>query len=529
MNASSIKSRLGSLALALATVAWLGACTDTVYRDRPPFNPPPDAQSGFLGYFTASEKQTTCGNCHVDHQANWDKHNHSNAWADLQASGHAAPYCSGCHAVSQNGNAVDTAAGINKVNSAAYYDVQCENCHGPGEIHVTTPDANTSPLARVNADTLGDPANPNPRGVGTCAECHTGIHEPFVDQWRLSRHGRANTHAYNNVSCQPCHEGRGVLKAWGVNANYKEKNDVITADTLSGLGITCAVCHDPHGNDNPGDLRFPLNDPTLEGNLCMKCHSRRFDPITTSNSSGPHGPQGPVLLGTAGWWPTGADTFPQATTHGNPTANPNLCAGCHVQAFAVTDPVNNSLVLQSTGHLFRPVPCLDPATGVPLPGEDNSCAYNTVERNWSACTKSGCHIDATAAAAALNASRAVIKTLVDQLWVDVDGDRVVDSATDGGYLSLVPKAAFTVNDNFLSVAEGALFNAQLWGEGLTGHPDNSRGTHNPFLAQRQLAATIAAVKSTYGLPAPPAAVQRLMDEGVAKARALGAAVPLRIR
>jgi hypothetical protein len=139
---------------------------------------------------------------------------------------------------------------------------------------------------------------------------------------------------------------------------------------------------------------------------------------------------------------------------------------------------------------------------------------------------SGCHTDAGAASAALNASAGVNKTLVDQIWVDVDGDRAVDSATDGGYLSKVPKGEFKTNDNFLSVAEGALYNAQLWGIGLASHPDGSRGAHNPFLAQRQLAATIDALKTTYGLPAPPAAVQRLMDEGRAKAKALGAAVPL---
>lgn len=524
MRNISFKSQLGVFAAGFLALSALSACTDTVYRDRPPFNPPPDAASGFLGYYTAATQQTTCGNCHVDHQASWEKHGHSKAWEVLQASGHASPACYGCHAVSQNGNAVDTAAGINKVVDKAYYDVQCENCHGPGETHVKTPDANTSPLSRVNADTLGDPANPNPRGVGTCAECHNGVHTPFVEQWRESRHGRANTHAYSNVTCQPCHEGRGVLRAWGVNSNYLEKNDVITADTLSGLGITCAVCHNPHGNDNLGELRFPIDVPTLEGNLCMKCHSRRFDPTPTSNTSGPHGPQGAVLLGTAGWWPSGSDTTPQATTHGNPTANPELCAGCHVHAFTVNDASGN-FQLQSVGHLFRPIPCLDVSTGEPLPGEDNSCAYNTTERNWSPCVRSGCHTDASAAAQAINASRSVIRTLVNQIWVDVDGSRTVN-AGDGGYLSQVASTEFNTTDNFISVAEGALFNAQLWGEGLASHPDNSRGTHNPFLAQSQLAATIDALKSTYGLPAPPAAVQRLMDDGRVKAKALGAAVPL---
>ncbi len=517
MRRTPILSRLGSLALLVSAAAWLGACTDTVYRDRPPFNPPPDAASGFLGYFSATEQQTTCGNCHVDHQGDWTKHAHSGAFATLVNSGHAASYCYGCHTVSEYGNAVDSAAGWNVAQDKAYHDVQCESCHGPGETHVKTPDASAAPLASAQADT-------GALGSGTCAECHSGVHHPFVEQWRESRHGEANTHASTNASCQPCHEGRGVLRAWGVTANYKEKNAVV--DTLNALGITCAVCHDPHGNDNPGELRFPIDDPTLENNLCMKCHSRRFE-LTAANS-GPHGPQGPALLGTAGWWPSGQDTTPQATTHGDPTLNPRLCAGCHVNAFTVTD-TSGTFQLQSVGHLFRPIPCAD-AQGNPLPGSDNTCAYDAASRNWSGCTASGCHANPAAAANALSASRTVLKALVDQLWVDVDGDKKVDSATDGGYLSLVPKAEITANDNFISVAEGAWFNAQLWGEGLTSHPDNSFGTHNPFLAQRQLAVTITAMQAQYPfLPAPPASVQAMMTQGLAKAKARGAAVPLSSR
>ena len=49
------------------------ACTDEKIVYREPFNPPPDAESGFVGYFTSSDKSTTCGNCHVDHQNKWDR------------------------------------------------------------------------------------------------------------------------------------------------------------------------------------------------------------------------------------------------------------------------------------------------------------------------------------------------------------------------------------------------------------------------------------------------------------------------
>jgi predicted CXXCH cytochrome family protein len=524
---------------AVFAIAWLAACTETVYKDRPPFKDPPDQANGYLGYYDQADKQTTCGNCHVDHQGNWATHAHADAYNGLVNSGGAQSFCYGCHTVSENGNArydhypnmgtPDSAGGWNVKQDKAYYDVQCESCHGPGLTHVETPDASTPPLARVNADTLGDPAAPNPNGAGTCAECHSGEHHPFVEQWRESRHALAYSGSVTNTSCQPCHQGRGALKAWGVQANYMEKNDVLTV--ANSFGATCAVCHDPHGSPYGASLRFPIDDPTLDGNLCMKCHSRRFDPSPTSNSQGPHGPQGPALLGTAGWWPTGSDTTPQATSHGDPALNPRLCAGCHVNSFDVTDTLGG-FVMTSVGHLFRPIPCIDPTTGEPLPGTANSCAYDPSERTFAACLGSGCHANETAASQAIQASASVLDVLLNQIWVDTDGDKVVDSATDGGYLAQVPTAAFNTTDNSISVAEGALYNVQLWRSGpgkVASHPDNSYGTHNPFLAQRQLAVSISALQTTYNLPAPPAPIRSVMQQGLAKAAARGAATPLRVR
>ncbi len=508
MRIASVLSR--ALAVGVLVVsAWLAACsteteTKTVFVDPPRFNAPPDTVNGFLGYYDAAAGQTTCGNCHVDHQADWSNHGHSDAWNTLQNSGHAASYCVGCHTVSELGNAVDSAAGYNLVQDTVYYDVQCESCHGPGFDHVSTPDASAPPLARLFADT-------GAAGSGTCAECHAGTHHPYTEQWRSSRHALSYSGAITNASCQPCHEGRGVLRAWGVTDNYVERNDVVTANNK--MGATCAVCHDPHGSDNVGELRFPIDDPSLEGNLCTKCHARRFE-LTAANS-GPHGPQGPVLFGTAGWWPPGYDTTPAPSTHGDPAFNQRLCAGCHVVRLTITDSTGN-FQLQSVGHNFRPIPCIDPATGEPLPGSSNGCAYDAVERNWSTCVSAGCHSNTTAVVNAFQASQAVTKTLVDQIWVDVDGDRAVDFGTDGGYLAQVPSTEFVNNDNLITSAEGARFNAKIFGEGLDSHPDNSFGTHNPFLTQRILAASIQALRTTYGLPAPPAAVQAIMSKALAK-------------
>src|SRR5512146_961017 len=99
--------RIAVPSLSLGLAILLAGCTDTVFRDREAFNPPPDAASGFLGFFTATTKQTTCGNCHVGHQADWAKTGHASAYTDLVTKVPNAPAsCYSCHDVTGRGNLV---------------------------------------------------------------------------------------------------------------------------------------------------------------------------------------------------------------------------------------------------------------------------------------------------------------------------------------------------------------------------------------------------------------------------------------
>ena len=197
------------------------------------------------------------------------------------------------------------------------------------------------------------------------------------------------------------------------------------------------------------------------------------------------------------------------------TANPRLCAGCHVNRITVTD--SDGIVFQSTGHLFRPIPCVDGA-GKPL--ADNSCAYTSTARNWTACTNSGCHADASVAANFFNNERTAVRGLTDQLWQDVNGNKVLDAfPTDSGYLPQLyatTPSVFNGGDG-VSVAEGALFNWQMFTEQTHyDHADGSYGVHNPFYYEALLSASIDAVQSTYSLPAPPAAVRAEMTRALAR-------------
>jgi hypothetical protein len=59
----------------------------------------------------------------------------------------------------------------------------------------------------------------------------------------------------------------------------------------------------------------------------------------------------------------------------------------------------------------------------------------------------------------------------------------------------------------------------LFGERSYGHGDNSFGVHNPFLARALLAANVNELRTAYALPAPPVAVQALVDKALSDAKA----------
>jgi predicted CXXCH cytochrome family protein len=307
-----------------------------------------------------------------------------------------------------------------------------------------------------------------------CGECHSGAHQPFVEEWVQSRHGDAGRITFRTrEGCASCHGGEGALQAWGVNTEYLEKGD-----PTANVGITCAVCHDPHDATNEGQLRFPIDVPNIDQNLCMKCHQRRAIPDENS-SSGPHSPQGPLLLGeigTVGWTPPnfGYNVSRIRGSHGS-EANPRLCAGCHVNSYEVTDPATGAFVVTATGHLFKPIPCVD-ANGAPQ--ADDSCAKTVEARSFNSCVSSGCHGDEDAALSALLLAQSRIEDLVTEL---------------NDLLALVPANQFSTADTLYTVGEGAKFNAGLGAI-------ESSAVHNPFLTEALLTSSIKAVQDAYGLP-----------------------------
>ena len=481
MRDEGFMRRISQHALMAITAAMLvlgTACVDEriVYRDRDLAGDVPTGHEGFVGLTNQATNLTVCGNCHISFQGEWEQTAHADAWATLQGNPNAQAFCENCHTVNQLGNLATAAGGYASTGDERYHNVQCESCHGPGLAHVQNPNDATIPLA--------------PLAVGTdlttgCGECHQGAHHPFVEEWEVSGHGEALAYPAGREACESCHSGEGALVAWGENADYLEKDSVAQAGQH--LGITCAVCHDPHSADNEGQLRYAVDVPNEEQNLCMKCHHKRGTPDLASQQRGPHSPEGPVLLGYGGWWPPNmqfpgtGDTSVIAATHGS-VANPKLCAGCHVNAYSTTDDLTGETVY-SVGHMFAATPCT--LNGVPV--ADQNCA--PAEKSYQTCTDAGCHGSEAVARSLEQVATTRLNTLAAEL---------------NTLLAQVPATEFNANDGRYSTAEGARFNYQL----INDFPESA--VHNPFLLEALLIASIRQVETDYGLAA-----------GVSLNRALG--------
>ncbi len=489
MHVMETANRFGAFALLAATLLALpatlllsGCDTDTrietVFVERPFFEEPPASAQGFLGYDEAAISLTVCGNCHVGQQAAWKQTGHANAWRSLQESSNPREFCENCHTVGPNGNAM-TEGGWASSKDERYHDVQCESCHGPGQQHVENPDA-SQPMAAVGLGDLSDLTDLS--RVTNCAQCHQGTHHPFVNEWAQSPHARVVGFAAARPDCAGCHRGQTAIQRFGDNSDYLEKN------STDHLPVTCVVCHDPHDATYEHQLRLPVNTTSIEEHLCAQCHNRRTAPDpNSSHGLEPHAPEADLLLGDAGWFPPGAqiDQGQIVASHGS-ASNARLCATCHVNGFEVTDPNTGDFVFNATGHLFTAIPCVD-EQGIPKPGD---CELTVAARSYRGCAAAQCHGSQAAAAEALTIATNRIQRRADQLLAALE---MVDPNLGDAGGEIDPA------DPTFTVAEGAFFNYNLasFGGKVTGS-----STHNPFLVEALLLASLQAVQDTYGVLPP---------------------------
>ncbi|OGU26148.1 MAG: hypothetical protein A2X66_09260 [Ignavibacteria bacterium GWA2_54_16] len=219
--------------------------------------------------------------------------------------------------------------------------IGCESCHGPAADHATTADKKK---ISVSAD------------GGTCNQCHEAPKKHSIGYfWRESAHSnmKLSSHESNRAQCWPCHNGMGFIQ---LTTAWKENRKMTSADSAkvdpNFKSISCAVCHDPHGNSNTASIRYMKIDTLINGfkiptgaggtsQLCMNCHRGRVNgPATVRTQMGrfndrfyPHySSQTDMLFGTQGWdFGLGLERL---STH---TGLKNGCVTCHMSERAVTE------------------------------------------------------------------------------------------------------------------------------------------------------------------------------------------------
>jgi hypothetical protein len=240
----------------------------------------------------------------------------------------------------------------------AFAGIGCESCHGPGSEHAMTTDT-----LKINADV----------GAEKCGQCHgePWRHSKF-QQYENSMHSeivwsssfaQAPTNAEfgkNTLgNCIRCHDGQGYVnftKGVGTNTNGMTQAQL--------QNVTCATCHDPHGNSNEYSLRNrPTGSDTLgngysytnlggSGKTCMDCHKARRNNVTycatrvTSSTWGPHhNGQSDILLGQ------NAAAFTVPYMSGSHKNISNTCVTCHMAPTTDTGTVTRDKVGGHTWNL----------------------------------------------------------------------------------------------------------------------------------------------------------------------------------
>ncbi|KPJ60237.1 MAG: hypothetical protein AMJ46_07960 [Latescibacteria bacterium DG_63] len=125
--------------------------------------PPPEEIEEGRRYFG----EAACVPCHAAEHGQWARTRHARAMASLEEMGTAANYeCLGCHTTGfREANAFWDVA-----RDAAFYNVQCEACHGPRAVHVA-----------AAGERSGAAREAGGVAAAVCLRCHTRAQDPEFD------------------------------------------------------------------------------------------------------------------------------------------------------------------------------------------------------------------------------------------------------------------------------------------------------------------------------------------------------------
>jgi len=314
----------------------------------------------------------TCLDCHAQHVLDWQETVHAGAFDTLKSihmDKNAS--CVPCHTVGFG----QPSGFKDEATTPLLVGVQCENCHGPAAEHAADPgNAAKRPILD--------------RGANVCGGCHTDAHHPNFDEFQTAPHATVlpdlqssftSGGAARELACGSCHSGEirlTLLENKGLDPVLQRP--LPAAGDANLVGVTCAVCHDPHSvtangyqlrNPTHSMIPFSYNTATNTSfaaqynpniNICGQCHNLRGGSWQSSGRPPHHSPQYNMLIGDGGVVDAGV-VAPQSPHRDNP----NQCADCHMyrQTPAVVDDQHPMI----EGHTFEPtmaacLQCHDAAT-----------------------------------------------------------------------------------------------------------------------------------------------------------------------
>ncbi len=386
--------------------------------------------------------------------------------------------------------------------------ISCEVCHGPAGEHVKNG-------AKVMQTSLAD---------GVCDQCH-GAAANHSRGWQLANSKHTTGTSFEEINgparqaCMRCHGGEGFIT---FVANPKNQS----AWSFEEGPITCAVCHDPHSDANPFQLRImskPLEIPFEVKKdvglsaICFTCHNARTNPADAVKSSFPHYSSVAELLSDTGGVTYG-QTLPNSP-HGmmvgaapipNPAYDKEKNPGAAQFLYSAPGDAKGNIPGPCvTCHMYAPIADSKDPNYMKVGGH----SFNTVgpdgKFDYGASCKS-CHGDVTdfnlKAKADYDGNGKVegvqdeIKGLLNVLWKALEAKGVKKVDTGYPYATL-PKGADGQTDDKI---DNAWYNFRtvygvMWGPAGPGNEGKAAAVHN---FKRSVALLQASLKDLTGsLPA----------------------------